>query len=624
MKRAVRYILALLITSLCFYYWEYLIEVTQTVDFTNNIILLPLAVGIFCLVNKSLQKDRKYYRYVMPLGLFCGFALVLGTQLTRMYRSVEMTSTQTVVTILSTAEVRMQHLNFHSISLWMACLTYSVLFGTLFGRLFAWLDKKNAAAAETAFPGWLKRLMDGKHFHWVSQAFMLVSWLPVWLASYPGFFCYDVGIQYDMFVSGTVDRHHPVLHTWLIGLFLTTSEKLTGSANPGIAVLTWVQMIFLSAVFSYVLWYMKKSGAKRLAVLGGLLVFSFLPTIQIYVGCTTKDLIYTGFFMLLIIKMIQWIREPETYWKPLHRKIQLGVILFFCMAFRNNALYIVIVFMALALIWLKVRRKMFYAIAASAVVCYLLFNGPFLNALGVGSGNVREMLSVPIQQLGRVYIQNTETYSEEDLELMFRAIPKTSWDCYQPKTADAIKNDLDQAFFEENKWELFKLWASTGLENPGLYLEAFLLLTVDSWCPNSILDGHVGYFYDREAVQSCYYTPQVDEPGVLESKIPWLYDKIVDIGYHISFQNVPVLSMVFSVGAMLWLYLTVLAYTIYRRQRQFWLPLLLVGLYYCTHLLGPMVLVRYHLILFFMIPVYFWMLSAGQKADTIKGEERTE
>lgn len=596
MSKGIRTILAILLLIPTFYCWDFLLTVQDGVTFTNSILTIPLAVVLFRMIVQSLEKDTRYYKYAFPLGLFFSCALVWGIQLSRT-----------------------RSMDFHSKRMWLACIIYAVVFAMMLGRLFHWLD----ACRETPLkvPAKLERLIQWKHFGIFCVVFMLVSWIPVWLASYPGFFCYDVGIQYDMFVSGTITKHHPVIHTWLIGIFLSMAEKWTGSVNPGIVALTWTQMIFLACVFSYVLQYIKKAKSNGWLALIGLGVYSLHPTIQMYIGCTTKDLIYTGFFTLMVVKVIQVFREPKEYWDTWGKKIQFVLILFMTMAFRNNALYIIAVFAILCIFLMKEKRRIFLPIAGIAMGLYILYNGWFLGMVGIADGSAKEMLSVPINQLGRVYIYNSQSYSEEEKELLFEIIPKTWWDCYQPKTADAIKGatvtGFDEEFYETNKGSLFKVWFETGLENPGLYLEAFLLLTVDSWCPDSILDGHVGYFYSRDWIQSCYFTPQVDQPGVLESKWPSLYDKIVDMGYHISFQKIPVLSMLFSVGAMLWFYLTAFAYAIYKKQRYFWIPLLLIGLSYGTHLLGPMVLVRYHLILFFMIPIYLWILFDRKQEDII-------
>lgn len=625
MSKEMRYAAAVLLLIPELYFWKYLFTIEDGVTFTNSIIMLPLAAALWKLTVKSLESDVKYYKYVMPLGILCAFMLVWGIRISRILDlSEEAAELQRATNGMETLDVPGL---FQSKGVWIACIVYGILWGMLLGKLFHWLDERKTK--KETLPHCLESVMESKYFRWFCMAFMLLAWTPVWLASYPGFFCYDVGVQYQMFVNGTITRHHPAIHTWLLGVFLSVSQKLTGSANPGIAVLTWVQMIFLAFVFSEVLQYIKKVKAGGFTVLGGLLVYSFLPTIQIYVGCTTKDLLYTGFFMLLILRMIQWTQEPDEYWWSSWRKLELGVVMFLAMAFRNNALYVVAAFVVMALFLLKVRRRPFFIVAVVAIIAYLLYNGPVLDSFGVGPGSAKEMLSVPIQQLGRVYIQNTDSYSESDKELLFKTIPKEWWDCYQPKTSDAIKgatkSDFDEQFYAEHRGELFRLWLQTGLKNPALYAEAFLFLTVDSWCPDSVLDGHVGYFYSKDMVQSCYYTPQVDEPGVLESKIPWLFDKIVDIGYHISFQKIPVISMLFSVGAMFWLYLITLVYALYCRDRQVCLVLLLPGLSFATHLLGPMVLVRYHLILFFMIPLYLWILFGQDEGPLLRGEKsRTE
>lgn len=588
MKKTIKYAGILLFVFCVFYYDKYLFDVQENISFTNNIMLIPLAAVLFRTADISLKMDRKFYKYVAPLGIFYSYALIFGTQLSRT-----------------------QEIDFRSGEMWAAGIVYALMWTVVLGRAFHLLN--SYLPQEMDHQSMLCKIASWKYFRWFCMVFMLLAWIPVWLASYPGFFCYDVGTQYTSIVNGVIDRHHPVIHTWLIGLFLSVSERLTRSANPGIALLTVCQLLFLAAVFSYALQYMKRCNARPGVLFGGLLIYSFLPTIQIYVSCTAKDLIYSGLLLLMILKMIQLWREDDVYWKTWKHRIDFGVVLFLAMAFRNNAIYIVCFFAMLALALLKRRRKLFFTMVGITVFLYLVYNGPFMDAMGIGGGSVQEMLSVPIQQLGRVYIKETDTYDEDDLELLFETIPKEWWDCYQPKCADAVKGGMDKDAFQKNKGKLLRLWIETGIKKPGIYLDAFFLLTVDSWCPNSVLDGYVGYLYPRETIQSSYFVAQVEIPGEKDSKIQELYNRIVDIGYRISFQKIPLISMLFSVGAMLWFYLFALVYAIYQKKRYFWAPLLLVGISYGTHLFGPMVLVRYHLILFFVVPLCIWILFDGKK-----------
>lgn len=590
MKQWVKTAIALGLTWLGMFFLEY-VFVVEGVAVTNNILLIPLAVAYFIVIRKSLEEDTAYYKFAMPLGMFFSFALVLGTQL-----------------------MQYQGIFFKSKRVWGACITYTFIMGIWIARAYQWLDTRNRKAP-FALPGWCDKILRWRFFYVFCVGVILLAWLPVWLASYPGFFCIDVGSQYSAYVAGTVTKAHPVMHTYLLGSILSFSEKLTGSANPGIAVLTWIQMIFLANVFAYTLQYMRKIKMPDVVVLLGLLLYGFLPTIQVYAGCTTKDLIYTGFFTLLIVKIIQLLKEEDAYWQPFYRKAGFGVTLFFMLAFRNNALYIVLVFLMLGLVIVKKRKKLLYLVSGITVAVFLIYNGPFMKWAGIGEGEAREMLSIPLQQLGRVYIYNGQSWSDEERRLLFEVVPKETWDCYQPKTADAIKITFYSDVFEKNKEELAKIWLNQGLKNPGLYAEAFLLNTVDSWCPNSILDGHVGYFYTRDLVQSSYFIPQIDAPGVQEGKWPWLYGKIVDFGYRISFQRIPLYSMLFSVGAMFWFVLFTWVYTLYKKKYSFSIAYVLILLSFLTHLLGPMVLVRYHLILFFTFPLSIGMICQKDEIE---------
>ena len=77
--------------------------------------------------------------------------------------------------------------------------------------------------------------------------------------------------------------------------------------------------------------------------------------------------------------------------------------------------------------------------------------------------------------------------------------------------------------------------------------------------------------------------------------------------------------LLLSPGWYLIIFLHVLLYLWYRKRYQQMIPLIAVLLYFCTLLLGPIALVRYILILYFIFPVYpvFFKITdvSGTKMD---------
>jgi len=81
---------------------------------------------------------------------------------------------------------------------------------------------------------------------------IFLSWLPVWLALYPGAFAYDAEFAYEQIRTGELTSHHPVLHTLILGNAVRLGNLSGGGYNLGIAVYCLLQMAFVSFAFSYV------------------------------------------------------------------------------------------------------------------------------------------------------------------------------------------------------------------------------------------------------------------------------------------------------------------------------------------------------------------------------------
>ncbi len=99
----------------------------------------------------------------------------------------------------------------------------------------------------------------------------------------------------------------------------------------------------------------------------------------------------------------------------------------------------------------------------------------------------------------------------------------------------------------------------------------------------------------------------------MRSKIPILRDIYYNISRETTINKIPIISMMFSLGAMFWGVLICLWYNIYKKRKTILVILSLILLLQLTVLLGPMVLVRYVLILFFAFPLLLAFCLNGNK-----------
>ena len=94
----------------------------------------------------------------------------------------------------------------------------------------------------------------------------------------------------------------------------------------------------------------------------------------------------------------------------------------------------------------------------------------------------------------------------------------------------------------------------------------------------------------------------IEEPGVLESKWPELHTFYQDIGLRISYEKVPLVSLLFSTAFHFWLVLACLCVTVVTKARQLYLPLLVLVAYTLISFAVPIMLLRYFAALLLAFP----------------------
>lgn len=94
-------------------------------------------------------------------------------------------------------------------------------------------------------------LFKPKYF-WLLWLFIFVTWLPAFLAMYPGNLSYD-GVPQLLQTIGHqgLSAHHPVLHTLYLTYSVELGKNIFGSYNIGLAIYSLTQMALLSSSLAY-------------------------------------------------------------------------------------------------------------------------------------------------------------------------------------------------------------------------------------------------------------------------------------------------------------------------------------------------------------------------------------
>lgn len=101
----------------------------------------------------------------------------------------------------------------------------------------------------------------------------------------------------------------------------------------------------------------------------------------------------------------------------------------------------------------------------------LIVLGPVISAFHVIPVDTVEALSIPLQHIARIIVDE-KPLTEEQIELIEKLAPvEEIKQAYRPTISDPVKNLIrrydNQQAFSEYKWEYIKLWVSLAIQYPG-------------------------------------------------------------------------------------------------------------------------------------------------------------
>ncbi len=469
------------------------------------------------------------------------------------------------------------------------------LMADLAARAVFLLIKKNDFVKNGSLKGtdgsvinWIKELPDKKEIgslSFLTAALCFVCYLPYFLYEYPGIMTADSIVQYQQIVGVLpYSNHHPLVHTLMIKLFYELGMLVTGDPVSAISFYTLAQMIFM-CICSGVL--IKEivlvMGREDMRIVAAIMAFlALLPINAVFAVTVWKDVPFAGISILLVCHIINMSRRGAMSVTTADFVIfgVLGVL--FCL-FRSNAWYAFIVFVPAFIYCFRARLKEAVVTALLTIALVVLVKGPVFGAMGVTGPDFVESLSLPLQQVARVIVDDKEI-SESDLALIDEVIDRTYIkELYVGGYADNIKELVragNPKHLEDNKAAYLGLWVRLGLKNPIEYIKAWY-------------DLEGGYIYPDVAYKVA------DADGIMGNDLG-LYPRPIIGGKFIKVKEIliklsdfmPLYGMLFSIGAYCWGLLAALILAV--RKRRNVLPHILMFMLVLTLLIAaPVVDFRY-------------------------------
>lgn len=431
---------------------------------------------------------------------------------------------------------------------------------------------------------------------WGAWLLLLCAYTPMFLFVFPGSFTYDSMTQIAQIASGQYDAFHPLLHTLMIRACLSLYDLFQSMERCG-AVYSVIQMLLVAGLFSQICGVVSRCVSLKAARFS-VAFFALYPSHFAFASNCTKDVIFSAciaLFLALCFEEITCGGLPRGY-----RALRLAVGTLACLM-RNNMIYAMVVWVVILLL---TGRKLWRITlcALLAVVMSFSVNAALMKGLNADDGNVREMLSIPMQQLARAKLYAPEAFTEQESALLDELIADKAYNNYDPTISDAVKNALNEARFLEDPAQAARLWLSVGKKCPAVYFDAFLNQTLACMYPYT--EYMHGFAYldigSGTALTAPFGLPRINPPARFEKARAWLHEHLFKNGA----DDNPVLRWIFNTGLVFWLLLAHVLYEVYcgswQRVQLFLLPVLLWG----TYLLGPIMYGRYLYPFICMLPLF--------------------
>lgn len=439
----------------------------------------------------------------------------------------------------------------------------------------------------------------------ISWGLVMLIWLPVFLAYYPGNCGYDIGGQTWYMISGNYGEHHPLAHTLLMEGFIHVG-KLFGSVNLGMAAYVLFQMLWLSSSFAYGIFLLYKNGiAKSWLIILQLWAMFFIPHWYMSIS-TTKDVIFTASVLYMLLMLYQMIRDSRNSIKIDRLDVGLIINVVVMILFRNNGKYAFLVTIVIGIflvIFNRKERKLYTRITILSMVSFFIASGGLLTLRQITNASrapQQEMLSIPVQQLSRVMVyhggigileEDDNSLSKIEKDFINDFIQNEAYKNYIPSVSDPVKSEASAEVIRYRLGEFIAMYFRLLGKYPSDFINA--ALAVDAGYLNPFDMTHTDVYTWGAAWLRVDWSPNEEIGLTQNSKIPCLYESLTTFADNNNYVNIPVLGYIVMPGGYLWFCILLAAWLLWKKKYRYLFLFTFFAGYYITLLLGPTVQLRY-------------------------------
>lgn len=489
-------------------------------------------------------------------------------------------------------------------------------------------DRPSGLAIGDTFPDSASRSIIDKRFAHPARTYLafagilFVLWIPVYLAAYPGFFCYDMTYgdvpMWEQYSVWEFVGHHPVAQTLVMGFIIDTVSNLTGAFNDGVAVYVALQNILLAFIFALMVLCIDRTLRSRAFTACTLAYLVLNPLVVLFVECTAKDTLFSAFVVMFCTVFFAAarsgiFRSKESFTAAPPRE---SVLLIVCILISGIGVCIMrtngIITFVLSLVFVVIcargayEKKVMAGICCGALAVSLVWLGPIAMLMNVKDSQFKDsfIYSIPAQQIS--YVLERDGATDDELKLA-RDLGYVSETAYMAKLADLSKWQLRDMSFSQ----VMELYFTLGAAHPQAYFFVFVEQTQGMWNPYALDRIYPdGIYEDRE---TSLFAFDWERPAHSDTKLPALKEFLRHVSTENFLQRVPVVSLFVTLASYVWILLLAMARCLVTRDRSIGAPVALLFFVALSAFFGPCVLARYYLCLIFGLPLMVTFLCCAKR-----------
>lgn len=408
---------------------------------------------------------------------------------------------------------------------------------------------------------------------------LFITWSLYALFQYPGIMMGDTWFYYASYhgidnnytnsvvllsPDQTITNHHSVLYTYLMNSLGDLSVKYTGTVNLGFYLCNLIILAIFAFIVAYAFTFLKRKNVSiYLRIFAFLTTCLYLPYIQFTITLM-KDVGYAAFFLLFTICTLEFYYDEK--WLYSKKNISLFLISTIGMLlFRKNGFFVLVISTTALLFIYKNRKTKLIVFALLTFV--VLFQGCYkkvvLPSLNIADSSPREMLSVPFQQTAR-YVKEypDEVTSKEKKAIESILDYENLSELYAEDISDPVKDTFNKYASSEDLKNYFKVWLEMFFKHPLCYLEAYWNNYNNYFIPAEYTEAytHVGISNYSTLLKEYDCNISIIKNRLLLKLYNW--DTIIAN----ILVSTPYWQLLFNTATYTWLIISLIVYSVYKRN----------------------------------------------------------